>query len=172
MILGGVFERFPDLRVAFVETEVALDRRRVCRASTSASSMGDDWLGVRRVPRARPAVQQLAERVLGDELLRRRLAVHAGADPDGRLARARATTPAEFQHRSDHAMFGVDYPHFETIYPATFDQVAPLVGEPAITDAELQRILYDNAADLYGFDLDALEPHVERVGFDTSDLAA
>ena len=44
MILGGVFERFPDLRVAFVETEadwIAPTIRKLDRRL----SWGDDWTG-------------------------------------------------------------------------------------------------------------------------------
>ena len=44
MILGGVFERFPGLRIAFVETEA--DWIGPASASwTAASSWGDDWTG-------------------------------------------------------------------------------------------------------------------------------
>ena len=33
-------------------------------------------------------------------------------------------------------------------------------------------MLYENAARIYGFDLDVLEPHFERVGFDSKKIAA
>ena len=60
MMLGGVFDRFPDLNLAFVETEAwwigpmieHLDRRM---------SMGDDWTEfaqfIQRERRVRPAGQ-------------------------------------------------------------------------------------------------------------------
>jgi predicted TIM-barrel fold metal-dependent hydrolase len=62
-------------------------------------------------------------------------------------------------------MFGVDYPHFESIYPSTKDQVAALLAEPAVTPADAEKILFGNAAAVYGFDPAALRPHVDRVGF-------
>ena len=67
-------------------------------------------------------------------------------------------------------MFGVDYPHFESIYPSTSEQLAALVDEPSVTEADARRVLFENAADVYRFDVDALQPHVERVGFELSDV--
>ena len=63
-------------------------------------------------------------------------------------------------------MFGVDYPHFESVYPDTATQVDALVAHPAITNEVAQKILCGNAARVYGFDLARLQPEMERVGFD------
>lgn len=35
---------------------------------------------------------------------------------------------------------------------------------------DAQRILFDDAAEVYGSDRNALNPHVERVGFELSDV--
>ena len=43
--------------------------------------------------------------------------------------------------------------------------VAGLLADPRVTDSEARKVLYENAADLFGFDLDALGPDIERVGF-------
>jgi hypothetical protein len=63
-------------------------------------------------------------------------------------------------------MFGVDYPHFESVFPDTSAHVDALVAHPAITDQVANKILCGNAARVYGFDLDALRSDIERVGFD------
>ena len=63
-------------------------------------------------------------------------------------------------------MFGVDYPHFESVFPETKVQVDALVQHPSITEEVSRKILYENAAGLYGFDLAGLASDVERVGFD------
>ena len=63
-------------------------------------------------------------------------------------------------------MFGVDYPHFESIFPNTSDAVASLVDDPTVTDEIARKILCDNAARIYGFDLAALAPAIERAGFE------
>jgi hypothetical protein len=49
-------------------------------------------------------------------------------------------------------------------------EVATLVTTPIITDDEAQHILFDTAADLYRFDVDALGADIERVGFEVSDV--
>jgi hypothetical protein len=78
---------------------------------------------------------------------------------------------SEFQVTAEHAMFGVDYPHFETIFPNTATQIAELTATPGITEDELRGVLSTNAAEVYGFDLDALSPVVERIGFELGALA-
>jgi predicted TIM-barrel fold metal-dependent hydrolase len=66
----------------------------------------------------------------------------------------------------DNAMFGVDYPHFESVFPETKVQVDALVYHPSITAEVSRKILCENAAQLYGFDLAFLRPAIERVGFE------
>ena len=62
----------------------------------------------------------------------------------------------------DRFMWGSDYPHDEGTPPFTREhlrQVFPGVGVP-----EMRKILGENAAKLYGFDLAALAPIAERYG--------
>jgi hypothetical protein len=47
-----------------------------------------------------------------------------------------------------------------------------LVSHPSVTDEDVRKILFDNAAALYGFDRDALQPFVDRVGFEVGDVLA
>jgi hypothetical protein len=86
---------------------------------------------------------------------------------------ARDEDPAtEFFISADKAMFGVDYPHFESILPSLTPTLAELLGHPAITHDHARKILFDNAANVYGFDRAVLQPHVDRVGFEVDDLVA
>ena len=71
-----------------------------------------------------------------------------------------------FHIGADNAMFGADYPHFESIVPNTMDKVAGLAGDPSVTDDDVRKILFDNAAEVYDFDRAVLQPHVDRVGFE------
>jgi hypothetical protein len=41
-----------------------------------------------------------------------------------------------------------------------------------VTEDDVHKVLFENAAELYGFDLDLLGPDIERIGFETSDLLA
>jgi hypothetical protein len=77
-----------------------------------------------------------------------------------------------FHIGADNAMFGADYPHFESIVPNTMDKVADLAGDPSVTEADTRKILFDNAAKVYEFDLAVLQPHVDRVGFEVRDVLA
>ena len=69
-------------------------------------------------------------------------------------------------------MFGVDYPHFESILPYASETLAEFLSHPAITDEIGRKVLYENAARIYGFDLDVLRPHFERVGFEPADVVS
>ena len=77
---------------------------------------------------------------------------------------------SEFFIGADKAMFGVDYPHFESILPYQSATLAEFLGNPVITDEIARKVLYENAARIYGFDLDALQPHFERVGFNPAEV--
>ena len=168
MILGGVFDRFPNLKVVFVETEAdwiapiirKLDRRL---------SWGDDWLGFARfLQRDRPFERTAHEYFESN--------CYAGISPftceQVPLEELGAETGDDvFTIKADNAMFGVDYPHFESIFPSTPVHVEELVGHPSITEATARKILYQNAAEVYGFDVGQLASDVERIGFDLPQAA-
>ncbi len=48
--------------------------------------------------------------------------------------------------------------------------IGRVLAHYAVSEEDAQRILFDNAAEIYGFDRNALKPHVERVGFELSDV--
>jgi predicted TIM-barrel fold metal-dependent hydrolase len=170
MILGGVFERFPDLRVAFVETEAdwiapairKLDRRL---------SWGDDWTGW-------AATLQSMRQFTGSARDYWSANCFAGISPftDNQVPLEELARPSAEYHPfaigCDNAMFGVDYPHFESVFPETKAQVDALVHHPSITAEVSRKILCENAAQVYGFDLAFLGPAIERVGFEVDGLPA
>ncbi len=169
MMLGGVFDRFPELKLAFVETEAwwigpmieHLDRRM---------SMGDDWTEFAQFIKRERAFSRLASEYWHDNC-------YAGISPfhpsqisvDG-LGTKDADDTAGFHIDSGNAMFGVDYPHFESIFPDTMEHVATLVGNPHVTETDARKILYGNAAEVYAFDLAALQPTFDEFGFELDDL--
>ena len=69
-------------------------------------------------------------------------------------------------------MYGVDYPHFESSFNRNMGEVATLLTTPGVTEDDAQKILLTNAAKALDFDLDALQPHIDRVGFETSEVVA
>ncbi len=79
---------------------------------------------------------------------------------------ASAASPAEIRER--HAVgverfcWGTDYPHYEGTYPHTRAALRHTFHD--VPEQEARCMLGVNAASLYGFDLDALAPLVERIG--------
>lgn len=170
LILGGAFERFPALRLVLVETEAwwiapmidHLDQRarRSNDWSEFAEYMGFDG-GFTRLP----------SEYWQENCYAGISPFHPAQVSIDDLGSLDAQERVGFSIHSDNAMFGVDYPHFESIYPSTMEQVANLTGNPHVSDTDARKILYGNAAEVYPFDLAALQPHIERVGFELEDLA-
>ena len=52
------------------------------------------------------------------------------------------------------------------MYPETKAQVDALASHPSITPEVARKIMCENAARVYGFDVSALQPDADRVGFD------
>jgi predicted TIM-barrel fold metal-dependent hydrolase len=164
LILGGAFDRFPDLKIAYIETEQwwlgpvmdLLDRRE---------KLGDDWTEfAETLRRAKPY-----KRLPSDYW---RSNCFAGLSPFAtdqialdQLGSADRENGDGFALRSENAMVGVDYPHPETAYPGFLRQVKTLVDHPRVTESDVRKILFENAAELFHFDVTLLEPHVDRVGF-------
>jgi hypothetical protein len=62
----------------------------------------------------------------------------------------------------DKIMWGSDYPHRESSYP--FSREALRAAFAGVDPVEVQQMLAGNAAELFGFDLDALTKVASRVG--------
>ena len=170
MILGGVFERFPALRLAFIETEAdwiapvirKLDRRL---------DWGDDWTGWAQTLQRMRQFTGSARDYWAANCMAGISPFTEDQVPLDELARPSADYDA-FAIGCDNAMFGVDYPHFESVFPETKVRVDALVQHPSISAEVSRKILYENAAGLYGFDLARLASDVERVGFEIDGSAA
>ncbi|HUJ67349.1 MAG TPA: amidohydrolase family protein [Acidimicrobiales bacterium] len=173
MIAGGVFDRFPGLRMAFIETQLMFLVPAIAHLDMTLG-WTDDWMAFARFMNRDRTVKRLASEYIGENCFvgvspfdPRQLAIDqlVGKDED--------SAPLEgFHIGADAAMFGVDYPHFESFVPHTLDKVALLAGHPSVTPDDSVKILYQNAATLFGFDLGLLQPHVERVGFELETVAA
>jgi predicted TIM-barrel fold metal-dependent hydrolase len=164
MILGGVFDRFPDLKLVLVETEAwwivpvmeLLDQR---------AQRTDDWTDFADFMGFAGGFTRLPTEYWNTNC-------YAGVSPFGSgqisldvLGTDWDNQPSGFGIHSDNAMFGVDYPHPESIFPSTMDHVAELVANPHVCEDDARKILYGNASSVYPFDLDLLQPHMDRVGF-------
>lgn len=173
MIAGGVFDRFPQLKVAFVETQVMFLVPAIAHLDMTLA-MSDDWMAFARFMKRERTVAKQPSEYFG-------LNCFVGVSPfdarqlpiDQLVGKDADQNPlAGFHIGADAAMFGVDYPHFESFVPRTFEKVVSLVGNASVTREDAHKILFENAADLYGFDLAMMQPHIDRVGFEIEDVLA
>lgn len=154
MIWGGVFERYPRLRVVIVEGGTMF--------------MLPPWL--RLLDHNYRDVQFSAK--LGDfrahlsmapsDYYRRNIAVGASCVPRSDLELRAAIGP-------DQIMWGSDYPHPEGTWPHTAEYFrTTFAGFP---EADGRKILGDNAVQFYGLDRDKLQQVADRIGPDASIFA-
>ncbi len=169
MIFGGVFDRFPNLRAAFIETQLAFVPQVVQTVDRRLANT-DDWMRfAAHLGRDRSFTKLMSEYMHTN--------IYFGVSPfspvqlglDDMLG---IVDDGEFHLGVDHVMYGVDFPHFESNYATTGEEIANLVAHPGVSGEDARKILYDNARDVFRFDSSALAPHVERVGLDLgADLA-
>jgi predicted TIM-barrel fold metal-dependent hydrolase len=146
LIWGGVLERHPNLTVVFTE-------------------QGSGWL-----PSKLAGMDYSYE---GSYLRRdvREVIKHKPSDYFNRQCYIGASllTRAEIGIRDaigvDKMMIGVDYPHHEgTWNGGTQDYIQATLGANEVSIDEARRILGKTAAEVFGFDVDALTPIANRVG--------
>jgi predicted TIM-barrel fold metal-dependent hydrolase len=173
MIAGGVFDRFPALRVSYIETQVHIMQAIIEQLDMTVDPE-NDWMGFAKMMGRDRVFDRLPSEYFGTNVFvgvspfsPRYIAVHdlLGKDADGN------PLPG-FHIGVDAAMFGVDYPHFESSFGRNMGEVAGLVTTPGVTEDDVDKILLRNAARILDFDLDALQPHIDRVGFEIADIAA
>jgi predicted TIM-barrel fold metal-dependent hydrolase len=74
----------------------------------------------------------------------------------------RIEAPLRYEIGVDRIMYGVDYPHDESTYPHTREALRWTFAD--VDPDEMHRMLGLTAAEVYGFDVDALRPIADRVG--------
>jgi predicted TIM-barrel fold metal-dependent hydrolase len=169
MIVGGVFDRFPDLKMVFVETEVHWIGPALQHFDQRVK-LGDDWTEFAAYLNRERAFSRLPSEYWTSNCYAGISPFHPAQLPLSKLGSGYELEPDEFAIRSHNSMFGVDYPHFESIYPRTLEQVTGLVNETSMTLDDTQGVLFRNAARVYGFNIDELQPITDRVGIDVDGI--
>ncbi len=148
LIFGGVFERFPELRVAFTE-------------------QGADWIPT--------VLQQLDEQY--ESPFERGITDHLKKSPTeywrsncyvGASFMSRAECAVRDQIGVDRIMWGADFPHIEGTWPHS--QFALRDALNGCSADEVRRMCSTTAAGVYGFDIEALAPVAQRVSPMLDDL--
>ena len=152
MIWGGVFERFPGLRVAITEGTAVwvpeylqlLDFRY--EDTPYSAKLGDYTSHMR----SKPSEYFARNVLLGASCMPRR--------------------EAEMRHAIgvDQIAWGSDYPHPEGTWPHTAEHMRDTFRQ--LPENELTQMIGGNAANWYGFDQEKLAPIVDRIGPKKSDF--
>lgn len=171
MIAGGVFDRFPGLRMAWVETQLMFIVPAINHLDMTLSQV-DDWMAFATFMKRDRTVNKLASEYVG-------INCFVGVSPfDPRQLPIDQLVGKDFEGEPlpgfhfgpDAAMFGVDYPHFESFFPHTAEKVALLTQHPSVTQEDAEKILFGNAASFYEFDMGVLQPAIDRVGFELAEV--
>jgi predicted TIM-barrel fold metal-dependent hydrolase len=157
MILGGVFERFPRLKLVITETGCSwvpglLDRMdRSIDQIRKTGQTGEIRYGEKE------KLNHLASEYFAQN-------VWMGVSQPG---------PEDVRARErvgrDRFMWGSDYPHDEGTHPYTREHLRQVF--PGFEPGDLQHLLAETAAELYDFDLKALAPLARKYGPTVDELA-
>lgn len=156
LLLSGVFERFPNLR--FVMTE---------QGCTWMPPLLKQLDGVLAGVRDKGAIGELRfkpEHVLphsATEYFQQNVWMGVSFPQRSDIAAARELGIEKF-------MWGSDFPHDEGTHPYTREHLRQLFSD--WSDADLRKVLAENAADVYDFDLAALAPMAEQFGPSVEEL--
>lgn len=158
LLVSGVFERHPDLKVVFTEQGTAWIPGELMRLDyffhrmrTAVGSQEHVW--------GAPVMEKLS--LQPSEYFARQCFVGAS------FIRP-AEVPLRTQVGIDKIMWGSDYPHKEASFPYSLAALrAAFAGVP---HDEVAMMLGGNAAQMYGFDVDALRPIADRIGPRVADV--
>jgi predicted TIM-barrel fold metal-dependent hydrolase len=156
LILGGVFERFPKLRYILTESGCAwapglLRRMDGIHMGMKAGMMGE--------------VDYSRSKILAEppSFYARRNCWYGASFPSPQDVAGRSVVGL------DRVLWGNDYPHYEGCYPYSRENMRLAFSD--VDPKEVRMMLGENAAKLYGFDLERLRPDAERIGI-TPELVA
>jgi len=149
LILGGVFERFAKLRFILTESGCSWAPGLLRRMDGVHMGMKMGMMG---------EVDYSNSKVL--------------KEPPSFYARRNCWYGASFPHPADisgreivgldRILWGNDYPHYEGCYPYSRENLRLAFAD--VPEREVRMILGENAAKLYGFDLEALRPAAQQIG--------
>ena len=146
LIWGGVLERFPRLKVVFTEmcSGWVIQMLKSADYSYRGSYLNSE---VRQSLPLSPSEYFQRQCFLGSSTF------------------YQAEVEARNEIGIDKMMLGVDYPHHEGAWNGgTVNYLQATVGASHVPEAEIRKLMTDNAASVFGFDLKALEPIAREIG--------
>jgi predicted TIM-barrel fold metal-dependent hydrolase len=156
LIMGGVFERFPKLRYIMTESGCAWATQLM--RQMDAMYMGWKAGAIGEIDAAKdPATKELPS------FYAKRNCWYGASFPGPREIEGRHVVGL------DKILWGNDYPHYEGSYPYSRENMRLAFAD--VPEPEVRMMLGENAAKLYGFDLNALRPEANEAGI-TPELVA
>jgi predicted TIM-barrel fold metal-dependent hydrolase len=148
LILGGVFERFPKLRFILTESGCAWAPGLMRRMDGIHMGMKMGMMG---------EVDYSQSKTLKEppSFYARRNCWYGASFPSPRDIKGREIVGV------DRILWGNDYPHYEGCYPYSRENMRLAFSD--VDTAQVRMMLGENAAKLYGFDLEALRPAAEKL---------
>jgi predicted TIM-barrel fold metal-dependent hydrolase len=148
MIFGAVFERFPGLRVAFTE-------------------QGADWIPA-TLERLDEQYRSPFERAINERLRKTPTEYWRSNCYVGASFMSRAECDIRDEIGVDRIMWGADYPHIEGTWPHSLQALREACSGCSADEIRMMTSL--TAAEVYGFDVDALRPVAQRCSPTLDDL--
>ncbi|HKA15119.1 MAG TPA: amidohydrolase family protein [Myxococcota bacterium] len=156
LLIAGVFERYPKLRYITTETGCAW-------APGMLKNLDRIWKQVRK---GAVGEFEFADNAVPPEppsFYARRNCWYGASSPSPRELEGRHEIGIE------RILWGSDYPHYEGTYPHSLKAMRHALHDKP--EPEVRAMLGDNAARLYGFDLEALQVWADRHGPKPSEIA-
>jgi predicted TIM-barrel fold metal-dependent hydrolase len=150
LLMSGVYERFPRLKYILTESGCSwvgamLRQLDGIHLGFKSGAIGEmSYKGMEWVLKDKPSEYAARNCYYGASFPNK--ADLAGIDEIG----------------EDHVLWGNDYPHYEGTFPYTLESLRLTFSDMA--DARRRKVLGENAAKLYKFDLTKLRPLAERYG--------
>ena len=149
MILGGVFERFPNLKFTLTEAGCAWIPDQLEKLDLLMDSVRSNTAGEMRIP------GELVPPKSATEYFQQNCYVGV-SQPSPRDMDAAVLLGC------DKVMWGSDYPHDEGTFPYTHEHLRQVMGN--LRPEQIQQILSGTAAEIFKFDLAALQPAADIYG--------
>ena len=148
LIFGGVFDRYPDLKVAITETRAGWVPSYFAMLDTIFHS---HTTTMRHVLSKSPSEYFSSNCYVGASFMSKR--------------------EADMRHQTgvDRIMWGADYPHIEGAWPWTRQSMRKTFE--GVPSHELRLMVGENAARCYNLDTDMLQKVADRIGPTTAELA-
>jgi len=153
LIMGGVFERFPKLRYILTESGCAWAPKLMRQMDMMFMAWKAGAIGEIDTSKD-PALKELPS------FYAKRNCWYGASFPGPEDIRGRDVVGV------DKILWGNDYPHYEGCYPYSRENMRFAFAD--VDETEVRMMLGENAAKLYGFDLEALRPIAERVNITPS----